>query len=250
MCNGSDDDCDGSVDGLEREAPDTGALEVCGDGRWEPSSLAAPSSSWLSAECSEGVHVGTVSGAELVDSYEYCEPTEVPDDITCALATDLLCEGCGASAGLGPLASTTADDRHTVGCLGAEFVERRSVDFDSLVEELAGCEAADPGSVECALAAASVCEAEGLLTGFGPSAYTSEGIELVCTPSAELVEVRWSDLDASGESCSLETVRYLPCRTAIAIACRDRGHLLGFGPVALDEGDEELLTIACLGEPP
>ena len=125
---------------------------------------------------------------------------------------------CGAAAGLGPRASDTLDDRHTIACLSEEVVTPILRDFEALEEAGTGCSSSEPWSPGCSIAASRVCEDAGLRTGFGPRLYTEDGIELGCTPSAERLLVSYESLAEHHADCSSsKALRTGPCLSLIHI---------------------------------
>jgi hypothetical protein len=255
-CNGRDDDCDGQADeALER--PCAEGTERCFGGTWGE----CVGSTELVEVCNTedddrdgqvdegyGVAVRSFSLVELDQLEPSCELAVDPSPQTCARGLMELCQSTGcAVAGLGPV-ELGVTDLHAV-CLGEEHAVVVPTSFQELTELEPKC-VRNTFFGRCFPAAHLLCEARGLVTGYGAVSDSDGEISAVCTPGASLFEVPYRELEVYDLACDgfgKGAESPLGCLHAAASWCEAQGFETGYGPVThLDQA----VGVACLGELP
>jgi len=208
VCNGSDDDCDGSID-----------------------------------EGSRAVTVNFSYAGDLANEQPACDGVSERNGASCDSAFDRACRARACpNAGYGPI-----ENSGDVGFGACVVGVRHTVSWTALGASHPGCTSmAASQSRDCNAAIHRWCrDSMGQRTGFGPVESDPSTAVVVCTPWADVVNTTYTTLSTFLAPCDGVTERDgSACNAAIHRFCRDdRGAVTGFGPVE-NAGDNA--SVACL----
>jgi hypothetical protein len=208
VCDGRDNDCDGTQDEGFRVSSNPSSYTVL---------------QRFDAGCTSAIRVG----------------------IACNRATHRFCVGRGCSnTGFGPIENT--GDTAVVGCLAGATL--RNVTPAQLTALQEPCLPGDLFGRACSSAIHRYCRGQGFATGLGPVEAAPASALVACLAGAHvsLVDTTYSTLRGLHPNCSGngESERFgSGCNAAISRFCVGRGALAGFGPV---ENSGDLATVVCI----
>jgi hypothetical protein len=250
LCNGEDDDCNGSCDnGYDCCNGESGTCETaCGStGARQCSATCAWSSCAPPAE--------TCNGADD-DCDGQCDVG--PGMACCAGATGSCSLGCGISSTRVCLATCVWDSCSVPpeACNGSDDNCDGTVDegFRAAVQSTAystlrtfhgGCDgAAQRWGLECNSAIGRYCQSLGCYqSGFGPVENAGDGASVVCVAGGQVLTVPWSTLASYHGGCTGPAGITDSCNAAINRDCTAGGFAGGFGPVEVSMTEA---TIVCV----
>lgn len=261
MCNGSDDDCDGSVDeGLSRACATAcgSGVETCNAGSYVGCSAPSPQPETCNSsddDCDgsvdEGFQVEVFHLALSTLTAEHPACTGSASSISgCMAAASRYCSGHAwgcfrGGAGLLSVSGSSAD----IVCFGED-----STRLNTNITELSSVRgiplvAVNLGQRLAQSAVKRYCTNMGFAAGVGPVEYngTSGDLALICLDAAHAAVVGISTSEMQARGCDPIATPDLPaCNYAADAWCRDAGHVAGLGPV---EWNTSMTFIECLDDP-
>jgi hypothetical protein len=196
LCNGADEDCDGSVDEGYRS-------------RYAFSTY-----------------------TELSASHAGCNGTTERRGLDCNAAIHRYCRAAGCStSGFGPIEND--GDVANVACVIGEVED---VPFATLAGFHAPCDGTTERiGPNCNAAISRYCGSRGFATGFGPVEQDGARATVTCVRSAEVRLTSYGELSRFIGPCDGTSERVgLACNAAISRYCASAGFTSGFGPIEND----------------
>lgn len=119
--------------------------------------------------------------------------------------------------------------------------------YSVLGQYYSDCSTDKPVGGECNLAIHYYCQQFGTLTGYGPTQYSGDTMQMVCMPedTADIVQTTFTELHSYNDYCTSSSPISAHCNSAIDWLCRNKGYVSGFGPVQYLGNDAK---IACVKE--
>lgn len=249
-CDGSDEDCDGSIDEELTRACDgaCGGVETCAGGSWgacETRAAGAEMCSGVDDDCDgvvdEGFHAEalTSSFTALSGRHPGCDGAGQRRGPECNAAISRLCADSSChTSGFGPLENS--GDRADIACVAANVV---AVPWTALSAIHAPCDGVGQVvGIQCNSAIHRWCAGNGFASGFGPVERGAGQAHVACVSSAEVRSITYADVAAHHAGCSSGGPSP-DCDAAIHRYCRAQGFVTGFGPV---ESSGANLAVTCV----
>lgn len=256
ICNGFDDDGDGTVDDLRRGCTEAGTAGVarCVEGTWtacevgglppaHDATCPGPSQNGAPAD----VAVIPTTFADLLRVMPSCEPGYVPAGRGCEVAADRLCAEATCGIGIGVV--TGRDVAPWVACASTEAVTSHTAPWTDLIALDPSCL---PGEVDmggCHKAFDAWCRARGSVAGWGPNLDVGDAALGLCADEGERVGLLWGSLRNHGGCDRWESLQSGVCAEAAHIACQNAGYTTGWGPVPSADGTHDV-DVVCFGAAP